>query len=115
MALSPVDHEAPCLEVVLKHGGLIAPLQVRPAIHIKDVPTLPYRILAKHIAPGAAGFLPCRLDQDGRVRYADPTTPDGTEVVDFVRVACREAGLATELVVDGGEVFDGMPSVLLAG
>ena len=61
MAFCLVDHEAPCLEVVLKHGGLIAALQVRPAIHIKDVPTLPYRILAKHIAPGAAGFLSCSL------------------------------------------------------
>lgn len=41
----------------------------------------------------AVGFFPCRLRPDGSVGYADPASPEGAEVVDFVRTCNASQGL----------------------
>ena len=43
--------------------------------------------------PDGVGFVPCRLQPDGRIRPFDPESVEGASVVDFVRSVCKREAL----------------------
>ena len=57
------------------------------------------------------GFLPCRLKPDGRVYPVDPASPEGREVVDYVRRGCTTQALDARIEHEGAVELAGHPTV----
>lgn len=66
------------------------------------------------VADGAiagAGFLPCMLNPEGEVFPVDLNSPEGREVVDYIRKGCTTQGLNARLETEGGIELGGHPTV----
>ena len=50
----------------------------------------------------SVGFLPCRLQPDGRVVPYDPNSTEGSEVVEFLRSVCAHESLPVTIEPNGG-------------
>ena len=58
-----------------------------------------------------AGFLPCRLNAEGQVFPVDPGSPEGKEVVDYLRKACTTQGLSPRFETEGAVDLGGHRTV----
>jgi hypothetical protein len=61
--------------------------------------------------PESAGFLPCTITADGLVHPHDPSSPDGSRVVDYVRQTCTTQNLPVELVPDTEHTLAGYSTI----